>query len=214
MGGTFGRVLSGIATGGLSEVGRAAFPRPDTRNQEELAATQAQIAMQLFGETQGLRSELFGSAATEGSPATPGQLGTFLSSGELPTALDFDRSGAVRDTLEQQFANAREGIISGTPARGGQLNDLLAESEFRRALGIGQAEFAQQEQENDLSAQLFSQILGVSTGIPQTSLAGLGSASASFGNISAIQQQASAQQGQALGSAAALAAKFASGGLG
>src|SRR3990172_8170849 len=92
---------------------------------EEAAATQTQIARQLFGESTGLRKGIIGeleailgfpqsAKPVEGEPSRP--------TGVLEGAFR-----PAREALESQFGVAREQILSSVPSRGGQLNQQLAD---------------------------------------------------------------------------------------
>ena len=90
----------------------------------------------------------------------------------------------MREGLESQFATSRENIINRIPARGGQLNELLAANERARAqavgtLGLDQA-FAEAQADLALRQGLFTQGFNTAFGFPTFSLGGLGSAAASF----------------------------------
>ena len=113
-------------------------------SQADRAAGQAQLeqselARQLFRQSDPTRRELFR------------QSEDFLSG-------DFDVSaspvfGAGKQTIEDQFGRAREGVIAGTP-EGGQLTAALAELEGDRAGSLTQFTGQLAESEKNLAAQL------------------------------------------------------------
>jgi hypothetical protein len=105
-----------------------------------------------------------------------------------------------REALETGFNQAREGILSRTPMRGGQLNQTLANLEVDRARSLGQME-----------AGATQQALGFATGAPFTApgaaIAGLGSAAGQFGNIAQREQAQQSSKDQSIGQTAAAIAK-------
>lgn len=134
----------------------------------------------------------------------PGQLLSFLETGALPEALDIPFT-ATRENLEDQFSVAREQLLSTIPARGGQLNALLAELGTSRARAVGELPL----RALPLRESLFNQALQIAAGSPVQAASVLGQAGA-------LEQQRAAQAaanqqaaGQAFGSAGALAAKLA-----
>ena len=102
---------------------------------------QSELAKQLFRQSDPLRKELFS------------QSEDFLGGG-------FDVSGspvfgAGKQTIEDQFGRAREGVIAGTP-EGGQLTAALAELEGARAGSLTQFTGGLAESEQNRALQLAS----------------------------------------------------------
>jgi len=210
-------------------------------DQAEAARMQAAIAGQTFGQTQPLRSAIFGQPAltfpeqqrvqelrgllgTQGPSAlneddfrmlremetrqaqpVSGILPDFLRTGALPAAVA-PLTVPVRETLEAQFGRARENILARTPARGGQLADVLAGLETDRATRVG---LFQSEMEAPIRQNLLQIASNAVLGAPTQALMGFQGAGAQFGQIAqqaALQQQAT---GEALGSSAALLSQLA-----
>jgi len=111
-------------------------------HERDLAGTQEQIAREMFGQTAGLRG---GSVDT---------LQRVLA-GERPE--NFRIFAPEREAVESQFRTARENIIASSPARGGQLNELLAGTDRARAQTLG-------GMEADIRRQAFLQALSVGFG--------------------------------------------------
>lgn len=167
--------------------------RRSSREQRRTSRLQRDIAEQLFeGATEPTLRQFFGGGNRRGI------FPQFLETGELPAALDLDLPfGAVREGLEDQFSVARQNIINRTPARGGQLSELLAENEQQRAQAIGTIGLDQAFAEANIRQGLFTQGFNTAFGFPSVSLAGLGSAAGSFSaaaNRAAQQQLAREEQ--------------------
>jgi hypothetical protein len=85
------------------------------------ADTLAALAANLYGETDTVRTALLG-------------IFQHVLEGQRPSAMNF--TGPEREAIEGQFRNARENIIENTPARGGQMNQLLGQAEIGRAQAV------------------------------------------------------------------------------
>lgn len=182
--------------------------------QTESSRLQRDIALQLFqGGTAPTLLRFFGAPPSGAGGLFP----EFLETGELPTALQPDISFApVREAIEAQFANARENIIGRTPARGGQLNALLAANENARAQAVGALELDEALLDVNLRQNLFNTGLNVAFGFPSTTVGGLSSSAASFSAAASRAAALEAQREQEalglLGFATALALPAAGGG--
>ena len=144
----------------------------------------AEIADQLFKQTDPLRQDLIG------------QAGDFLSGDRDVTGLPAFQ--ASKGTLESQFGRARDSIIGNT-ATGGQLTDQLAQLERGRATDLTNLEAGLGESE-------LARAVALATGGATTGVGGLGAA----GGIQS--QMAQALAAQNAGKAGGLGA--AAGGLG
>lgn len=133
-----------------------------------------------------------------------GQIPDFLNTGELPLSLDMPFT-ATRENLEDQFGVAREQVLRGVPARGGQLNSILADLESGRARAVGELPL----RELPIRQNLFSQAMQIASGSPVQAAGIAGSAGALEESIAARGAASQQASSQALGSSAALAAKFA-----
>lgn len=90
-------------------------------------------------------------------------LDTFMKSGELPPSLRMDDvTAASRDTLEQQFARAKESTIGAAPTMGGHLADALTGLEGERAFGVTGITSADAERKNKLRQSLYGVGLDIS----------------------------------------------------
>ena len=184
------------------------------------AGQQAEIAQQLFRQSGPLRDLLFGTPGTSAVAAQPGRFipgnesegfqfpgiagsPAVLGTSGLLQGLLTQPTGvfpAERDTLESQFSRAREGILSGGPARGGLQSTLLANLESERAAGLtGLASMGQQRQIENIF-----RTGGLVTGQNQLSLGGLGSAAGTFSNLAGQRAALAGQLGQAAGLTAGL----------
>lgn len=155
--------------------------------------TQAALAQQLFQESTPLRQLIIGAppgvdpSTIPGFPpglqpttpggATPGLLQNLLMN---PPNVPFER-----DVLESQFGRAREDILSGIPARGGQLTTALADLSSQRALGVTGLAQAQEQQR----IQNLFNVAGLTTGQTQVALGGLGQAGSTLAAAGAARQQ-------------------------
>jgi len=138
---------------------------------------QAQLAQQLFAETDPLRRALIGQA-----DQFVGGDRTFDGS---PT------SRAFKETAEAQFVRARENIIGATP-RGGALTSALSglESDRASALAGGQAQFSERFGEQEIA-----RAMTLATGSTGQALGGLGQAG--FAQAGAAQAAATQSAGKA-----------------
>jgi len=163
--------------------GKAKQHRAEVR--EERAGQEIRdMSRELFETTSGLRSE------------TLGTLNRVLA-GERPE--NFRIFAPEREAVESQFRSARENIIASSPARGGQLNRLLAGTDIARAQTLG-------GMEADVRRSAFEQSLGLGFQTPVVSLAGLGSAAGIFGAAANRSQQDVAGGKSGAGSLVGLAA--------
>lgn len=89
---------------------------------DRILRTQTTSAEGILGQTSPLRA------------VTAGSLFDVLTGGRNANLRVF---APEREALESQFRQARENILATTPARGGQLNKLLADTEVARAQSIG-----------------------------------------------------------------------------
>jgi len=96
--------------------------------------------------------------------------------------------------LERQFQGAEEGIMSSLPQRGALL-DALANAQIGKAGALTGLEA-------DISQDFFNKIYGMSSGAPQTSIAGLGGAGSILSGIAG--QQANQQMSESAGKNQAL----------
>jgi hypothetical protein len=101
---------------------------------------------------------------------------------------------AGRNTLDQQFANAQQNIISSTPA-GGALADRLANLEAQKATSIGNLGAGVSEAD-------LNRAIGLATGQTAAAQSGFGSAAAAQAQQAQAQAQAKSGVGQAAGTAA------------
>lgn len=136
----------------------------------EAASRQAQIAEQLFNQTDPLRRGLVGRSQQ------------YLTGG-IDNSPQFS---AFKAAAEPQYANAREQIIEDAPA-GGPLTAQLAELQMSKARDLTQARGAIDEQE-------LTRALTLGTGLVPTSVGGLGNSAA----INAQRAQSRAQQESAV----------------
>ena len=139
--------------------GKARADRAE-RREEQVGQRVRDISTELYGSTAGLRS------------GTVDVLNRVLA-GERPEQMRV--FAPERETVEQQFRRARENIVATTPNRGGQLNQLLADTDRARAQTLGGLEA-------DVRRRAFDQALATGFQVPTLSLAGLGSAGGIFGN--------------------------------
>ena len=107
--------------------------------------------------------------------------------------------GPARNTLDQQFANARSNIIADTP-EGGALLDRLADNEVQQATALGNLSAGIAE--NDLS-----RAIQLATGLTSGAQSGFSSAAQSQAAQAQANSQEKAGTGQALGTIAAAAIK-------
>lgn len=213
MGGIFGGIGDFFTTGGGAILGNNKFADPAgvfqgkregqlTSEQVEAARQQNEISRALFSQATAPSLQLmFGAPGGEGEA---GIFPEFLRTGELPRALSVEPAFAsARDTTERQFQNARNAIISRTPARGGQLNSLLAENEFQRAVALGDLTLREELTDAPIRERFFAQGFNTAFGFPTTSLAGLGSAASQFGSAAdraaGIQRQREEQFSENMG---------------
>jgi hypothetical protein len=154
--------------------------KPDPRTMEENALAQADIARQMTG----ISEELWGGGAGLRGGLTD-RYTDFLTGGFDPSTSPLYRAG--RGGIEDQYSQTRENVIGGM-ARGGQMQEALADVETARATGLG-----------DLVAQSasdeYNKLFGLGYGQPATALTGYQGAGSLLGNIG----QQYAQQGQAAG---------------
>lgn len=171
-----GAGILGAATIGSSLLNRSSQRRAASaaEQQAQAAREQGALAQALFRETQPLRTESID------------QLLATLT-GEIPPLL-LPSLTRGRETLEDQFSVAREGIINRTPARGGQLAQGLIDLESDRARALGGFEA-------DIGRELFTQAQGAGFGQAPVALSGLGQATAGLGGSAAT--LANIQRGQA-----------------
>lgn len=101
---------------------------------------------------------------------------------------------AGRNTLDQQFANARQNIIAGSPA-GGALASQLANLEAQKATSIGNLGAGVSEAD-------LNRAIGLATGQTAAAQSGFGSAAAAQAQQAQAQAQAKSGAGQAAGTAA------------
>ena len=181
MGDLFGGILGGGGGGGA----------PQSNPSADAAA---QIAQQLFGQTQPIRNQLIG------------QIGTDLAAPDFTGLMNSPMQQAIKQATEQQFQVARQRTIANTP-RGGALTGALANLEGARAGSLAQSQANAFNQENQLNRQ---QAFTAGFGTPGTSLSGLvgaGGIQANLANAEANRDAGKAgAAGQAIGSAAALIA--------
>lgn len=142
------------------------------RQANEPAQIQAQLSQQLFQQSDPLRSFLL---TGQGQPTGP--LADLLT--QTPSNV-FERG-----VLESQFGRARENILAGAPARGGQLAASLADLESQRALGVTGLAQAQQQRQIENIFRVFGGV----TGTGQVALGGLGQAGSTLAAAGAAQQQ-------------------------
>lgn len=221
--------------------------RAEAQEQQlDIGELQLRIAQELYGGTRELRgsgtSQLenflntgsIPAAVNDWNPLNTYGLDAFMAGGEFPAAVRPaarpsvpDVTALSRDTLEQQFARARESTTSRAPTMGGHLADALTDLEGERALGVtglynqqnllqygANLDAANREDalrrslygigldlgredvqdERTLRRNLFSQALGLGFGAPPQTLAGLGGASATFGNVASTALTQSLEQ--------------------
>jgi len=157
------------------------------KRQTDVARNIRDISQQLYGETAGLRS------------GTTDVLNRVLA-GERPE--QFRIFAPEREAVESQFRNARESILASTPARGGQLNTLLANTDLARAGTLSQMDA-------DIRRSAFDQALRTGYGVPALSLGGLGSAGGIFGQQVAGAEGGASGKNSSAGSLVGLAAALA-----
>lgn len=157
--------------------------------QQEPASSQAmaQIAQQLFQQTDPLRQMLIGQSTN------------FL--GGNYDLTQNPQYAALKQAAEQQFGVARNQALADVPT-GGALTNALSNIDIARAgaLTSGLGNIAQQQQQ---------QALGLATGTTGQTLQGLGQSGALQAQIANLnaQQNASTKQGLGLVAGSALAAK-------
>jgi len=167
-------------------MGKSGGGRSAQSQETEFSRQQAEIAQKIFEETTGLRTGLIGSFEERlGLPSTQ--------EGPLADASLFGPTAPERETLESQFTNARENILSRTPTRGGQLNETLADLETDRARAVTGLDVA-------ASREALALGQGVAFGAPAQAISGLGGAASQFGVAATRGAQASAAAGQGAGS--------------
>ncbi len=150
--------------------------KPDPRTLEENALAQADLARKMTG----ISEELWGGGAGLRGGLV-GRAGDFLSGRFDPSTSPLYRAG--RSGIENQYQDTRENIIGGM-ARGGQMQEALADVETARAGGL-----------SDLiarsAADEYNKLFGLAYGQPSTALTGYQGAGSLLGNIG---QQQLAQQ--------------------
>lgn len=160
--------------GGITE----GLGKPDPRTIEENALAQADLARKMTGI-----SEQIWQGGGDLRSGLVGRYGDFLSGQYDPTSSGIYRAG--RGGIEDQYGAARENVIGGM-ARGGQMQESLADIETGRASGL-----------TDLMAQAsmdeYNKLFGLGYGQPGTALSGYQGAGGILGNVG--QQLLQQQQG-------------------
>lgn len=156
---------------------------------DAMAKMQAQIAQQLFDQTNPLRQELIGRSTQ------------FMNGGLDVTASPMFT--ALKQQTESQYGNARNNVIADTPA-GGQLTQALTELNSSRANALGQGAGAVAETE-------LARAMMLGTGATGQAMSGLGQSAAIQANLAQNRAMREAGMFGAVGSG--LGAFFGGGGF-
>ena len=143
------------------------------------------MSEQLFAETGPARSgslSLINQVLTGGRP-------TSMASITIPE----------RETIEGQFANARENIIENTPGRGGQMNNLLGQAEIGRAQAVAGLDA-------EIRRAAFQGAMQAGFGAPGPAFQGAAGAGNIYGDIASTQAQQDAAKKQSTGALVGIAA--------
>jgi hypothetical protein len=172
-----------------------------TGQSSALSNQQAAMASELFGNTQGVRDRIFGG------------MSEFLGEGKMPSVLRSTVGlGVPIAQQEAEMSTARRGIVDSMP-RGGLQQRALMELPLQRLLQRDMLAANRNAIDDKTRQNLFSMAAGISTGTPQTAMAGLDGAADNLFKLGGqrMAQNQSAQQGigKALGSAATMGAGYA-----
>lgn len=192
VGGAFG---SGGVLEGLGDI----LGKPDTAAIDDIAEqleaiTRAEQARRLQLQ-EPLRQTLFG------GPEGEGDLGTFLTTGELPVSLRTPFT-ATQEAIAEQGQNVRQDIVSRVGARGGQLRNLLTRQRLSEARQQAQLPLLEQPLRN----ALFQQALGTAVGQEFPIVSGFGTAGNLLGlsgHLDLAFKEQARETGQAFGLGAA-----------
>ena len=176
--------MAGLNLFGAKKLGLAGGTTPAAPGASPYESMLAQIAQDTYSQTDPLRQGFLQ------------QMSSLVQGGFDPqrTAMYAPLYASARSGPEAQYNVAKENILSGTPRGGGQI-DALANVESARAETIG-----------GIPAMLSNQILqdmmqkayGAAFNAPQQSMAGLSSASGTYGNRLSMAEAAAAQQKSSL----------------
>lgn len=166
--------------------GKKSGPSKERKRIKNAALLQAQLAEQLFEQTDPVRTALLGRASD------------FLDGG-----LDVTASPAyefLQGQTATNFNRAKDNLIART-APGGALVDALSDLEGQRAMTLSSGAAGLFDQE-------LNRAMALGTGITGTSLGSLGMAGQTQANLAAMNAQADAQKtGSTMQAAAAVASK-------
>lgn len=151
-------------------------PTPSSSPYEAELARQA---TQLYGETDPMRKQLIQ------------QMEGLLQGGDIKqTPMYAPLYSTARSGLETQYNAGKENILAKTPRGGGQV-EALGNLESSRAGSVGSLESLISK---DLISDYINKAYGMSTGAPQMSMGGLGSAGSSYAARQASMAQSEGQQ--------------------
>lgn len=165
----------------LGFTGGGGTPTPGASPYESVLA---QIAQDTYTQTDPLRQGFLQ------------QMSSLLSGGFDPqkTAMYAPMYAAARSGPEAQYNAARENVLAGTPRGGGQIK-ALADIESSRASEVGSIPGMLS---NQILQDMLQKSYGTAFGVPQQSMAGLSSASGTYGNRLSMAEMAAKQQEAAL----------------
>ena len=176
--------MAGLNIFGAKKLGLAGGGGTPTPGASPYESVLAQIAQDTYTQTDPIRQGFLQ------------QMSSLLSGGFDPqkTAMYQPMYAAARSGPEAQYNVAKKNILGNTPRGGGQVK-ALADIETARASDIGSIPGMLS---NQILQDMLQKSYGTAFGAPQQSMAGLSSASGTYGNRLSMAEAAAAQQQSAL----------------